>query len=117
MLNLLMYLTFLLNFLPQMLTHLRFASTVLVGLLIGAIYHDAGNDASKVFNNAGNLFFGLLFMVFSSMMSTVLTCKSPCQSTKYFDRHFLIHLNFVVKVIFLNFLQFHWSAVCLFGSI
>ncbi|ODM93202.1 ATP-binding cassette sub-family G member 1 [Orchesella cincta] len=57
----------------MMLTHLRFASTVLVGLLIGAIYHDAGNDASKVFNNAGNLFFGLLFMVFSSMMSTVLT--------------------------------------------
>jgi len=58
-----------------MLTHLRFASTILVGLLIGAIYHDAGNDASKTFNNGGNLFFGLLFIVFSSMMTTVLTCK------------------------------------------
>ena len=59
-----------------MLTHLRFASTILVGLLIGAIYHDAGNDASKTFNNGGNLFFGLLFIVFSSMMMTVLTCKA-----------------------------------------
>lgn len=59
----------------QMLTHLRFASTVLVGLLIGAIFHDSGNNADQTFNNAGNIFFGLLFMVFSAMMSTVLTCK------------------------------------------
>ncbi|XP_035704562.1 ATP-binding cassette sub-family G member 4 isoform X2 [Folsomia candida] len=56
-----------------MLTHLRFASTVLVGLLIGAIFHDSGNNADQTFNNAGNIFFGLLFMVFSAMMSTVLT--------------------------------------------
>ncbi len=58
---------------PQMLTHLRFTFTVMVGLLIGAIFHDAGNNADQTFNNAGNLFFGLLFMVFAAMMSTVLT--------------------------------------------
>jgi len=57
----------------MMLTHLRFAVTILVGLLIGAIYHDSGNDASKCFDNAGNLFFGLLFLVFASLMCTVLT--------------------------------------------
>ncbi|CAG7825329.1 unnamed protein product [Allacma fusca] len=57
----------------MMLTHLRFAASVLVGLFVGAIYHDVGNDASKCFDNAGNLFFGLLFLVFSSMMCTLLT--------------------------------------------
>ncbi|CAG7838161.1 unnamed protein product [Allacma fusca] len=56
-----------------MMTRIRFASVVLVGLLIGAIYHDAGSHATKCFNNAGNLFFGILFLVFSAMMSTLLT--------------------------------------------
>ncbi|ODM94415.1 ATP-binding cassette sub-family G member 1 [Orchesella cincta] len=57
----------------MMLTRLRIATTLIVGLLVGSIYHGAGNDAESVINNLGNLFFGLLFITLSSLMPTLLT--------------------------------------------
>ncbi|ODM94414.1 ATP-binding cassette sub-family G member 1 [Orchesella cincta] len=57
----------------MMLTHLRIASTLIIGILVGAIYYDAGNDAESSINNLGNLFFGLLFIGISSLMTTLLT--------------------------------------------
>ncbi|XP_030380667.1 ATP-binding cassette sub-family G member 1 [Scaptodrosophila lebanonensis] len=57
----------------RMLTHLRLASHIIVGALIGAIYYDVGNDASKVMSNAGCIFFTTLFTMFTAMMPTILT--------------------------------------------
>lgn len=59
----------------QQLTHMRLLSHVIVGAIIGMIYYDIGNDASKVMSNAGCIFFTALFTMFTAMMPTILTCK------------------------------------------
>lgn len=67
--------TFLTIMRDKMLTHMRLASHVIVGAIIGMIYYDVGNEASKVMSNAGCIFFTTLFTMFTAMMPTILTCE------------------------------------------
>ena len=59
----------------QMLTTARLTSHVLFGLLIGSLYFQIGNEAKDVYNNAAQLFFALMFLLFSALMPTILTCE------------------------------------------
>lgn len=58
----------------KQLMHMRLASHVIVGAIIGMIYYDIGNDAFKVMSNAGCIFFTSLFTMFTGLMPTILTC-------------------------------------------
>lgn len=55
--------------------YLRLFAHILVGLLIGALYYDIGNDGAKVLSNLGFLFFNMLFIMYTSMTITILSCK------------------------------------------
>jgi ABC-type multidrug transport system ATPase subunit/ABC-type multidrug transport system permease subunit len=65
--------TFLSTMRDQTLTQMRFLSHIVVGVVTGMIYYGIGNDATKVMNNSGFIFFTIIFHMFAAMMPTIIT--------------------------------------------
>lgn len=61
--------------------YLRLFAHILVGFLIGSLYYDIGNDGAKVLSNLGFLFFNMLFLMYTSMTITILSCMFTIKLT------------------------------------
>jgi hypothetical protein len=59
-----------------MLTKVRFFTHVVFGVFFGLMFGSVGNDAAYTLNNAGMLFFNLIFIVFTAAIPTAVTCMS-----------------------------------------
>ena len=70
------------------LVTVRLFSYVSVGLLIGGLYWNRGNDASATFNNGAMIFFCCMFSMFAGMIPTLL--EFPLEM-KVFKREYLNH--------------------------
>lgn len=68
--------------------YLRLFAHILVGFLIGALYYDIGNDGGKVLSNLGFLFFNMLFLMYTSMTITILSCKLDTNYLNWFLEQF-----------------------------
>ncbi|XP_026283648.2 ATP-binding cassette sub-family G member 4-like, partial [Frankliniella occidentalis] len=64
---------------------LRFAAHLLVALILGFMYKNIGDDASKINGNLACLFFFVLFLFFSNAMPTVLTF--PLEAAVFFREY------------------------------
>ncbi|CAH0714193.1 unnamed protein product, partial [Brenthis ino] len=58
------------------MTHLRLAVNVVVGVMLGALFINAGNEGSRVLENYNLLFAILMHHMMSPMMLTILTFPS-----------------------------------------
>lgn len=67
------------------MTMLRFVVHVIVGLLLGAVFNDFGNDAQKVSSNIACLFFVLLFLFFGNSMPAVQ--MFPTEAAVFLQEH------------------------------
>lgn len=59
----------------QTISHLRLALHLLVGLLLGVMFFNYGQDASKTFNNVGFFIISVVYLNYTSLMPAVLKCK------------------------------------------
>lgn len=61
------------------MTHLRIVVNIVVGIMLGMLFIDAGNEGSRVFENYNLLFAILMHHMMSPMMLTILTCESSAK--------------------------------------
>ena len=70
------------SFIFQLLVQVRIIAHLFVGLLLGAVYYNAGNDASKVLSNSSCIFFFALFLFASNAMPCVIASKCNRNNTE-----------------------------------
>ncbi|XP_024086060.1 ATP-binding cassette sub-family G member 4 isoform X1 [Cimex lectularius] len=83
------------------LMYLRLFAHILVGILIGALYYDIGNDGAKVLSNLGFLFFNMLFLMYTSMTITILSfpLEMPVLIKENFNRWYSLRSYYMAITV------------------
>ncbi|XP_011060248.1 PREDICTED: ATP-binding cassette sub-family G member 4-like [Acromyrmex echinatior] len=68
-----------------MLTQLRLATHIIVGLLLGIVFYNFGDNAENVASNTACLFFILIFLFFSNAMPAMQTF--PTEAAVFLQEH------------------------------
>ncbi|KAJ8955286.1 hypothetical protein NQ317_007580, partial [Molorchus minor] len=94
------------------LTYLRIGVNLLVGLMLGTLYWNAGNDGSKVLDTYNLLFSILMHHMMSTMMLTILTFPSEMSILikEHFNRWYSLKMYYVSVTL----VDIPLSVVCCF---
>lgn len=88
-LSILLLRTFLLIWRDSSLTTMRFCIHLAIGLLIGFLYYNIGNDANNSLNNFRYVFYTIMFIMYCAFSGILVKCKS----------------------------DLYWSSKCLFNNV
>ncbi|RZF39658.1 hypothetical protein LSTR_LSTR001179 [Laodelphax striatellus] len=83
------------------LSRTRLITHLLVGILLGWMFYNFGNDADKVIGNHSFFFFAILFIYFSSIMPAIMTF--PLEANVFLREHsnnwYSLTVYFFAKVL------------------
>ena len=84
-----------------LLFHLKLASHIIVGLVFGGLCWQIGNDAEKIDQNVSFVFLSMLFLLFSSMMPTLMQFPSDLRImiAEYQNRWYSASAYFLAKTL------------------
>ncbi|XP_039284131.1 ATP-binding cassette sub-family G member 4 [Nilaparvata lugens] len=83
------------------LSRTRLITHILVGIMLGCLFYNFGNDADKVIGNYSFYFFAVLFIYFSSTMPAIMTF--PVEANVFLREHsnnwYSLTVYFFAKVL------------------
>lgn len=81
--------------------YLSSAAHVFIGILLGLLYYNIGNDARKIQDNAAFLLFVLVFLGITSMMITILTfnLEMTVLQRELFNKWYNLKIYYLARTI------------------
>ncbi|KAF4518790.1 hypothetical protein B566_EDAN005411 [Ephemera danica] len=85
----------------KFLMQMRLSMHLLVGLLIGILYFRIGDSAANVFDNFGLLFYCVVFLMFTSLLSMIVTfpLELPIIAREHFNRWYSLKSYYLAVTI------------------
>lgn len=94
----------------QTLTYMRLFVQVIVGMMLGAVYWQAGKDGAKVLDNYNLVFSILMHHMMSTMMLTILTL--PNEMSILIKEHFNRWYSLKMYYLSITLVEIPLSTVC-----